>query len=223
MRSLSPRLERPKVSPVRQYAGPMRVLVTGGAGFIGSHLTDRLIADGHSVTILDNLATGRMENLTAAQATGKLTFVEGSIMDGGLVEKLVAEADFTYHLAAAVGVFNILEHPLDSLMTNIRGTEHVLEAADKYKKQVLIASSSEVYGKNIADSLSEDDDRFMGSPLTLRWSYSQAKAIDETLAFAYFQEKNLQVRIVRFFNTVGPRQLGAYGMVVPHLVVNIHK
>jgi len=208
------------VTRARQYAGPMRVLVTGGAGFIGSHLTDRLIADGHSVTVLDNLATGRMENLSAAQASDKFTFIEGSIMDAAIVEKLVAEADFTYHLAAAVGVFNILEHPLDSLMTNIRGTENVLEAADKHHKEVLIASSSEVYGKNIADSLSEDDDRFMGSPLTLRWSYSQAKAIDESLAYAYFQEKNLQVRIVRFFNTVGPRQLGAYGMVVPRFVAS---
>ena len=198
----------------------MSVLITGGAGFIGSHLADRLIADGQSVTVLDNLATGRMANLDAAMATGKLTFIEGSVLDAAIVDKLVREADDTYHLAAAVGVFNILEHPLDSLMTNIRGTENVLEAADKHSRPVLIASSSEVYGKNVADSLSEDDDRYMGSPLTLRWSYSQAKAIDESLAYAYFQEKNLQVRIVRFFNTVGPRQLGAYGMVVPRFVAS---
>ena len=196
----------------------MRVLVTGGAGFIGSHLTDRLIADGRSVTVLDNLETGRMSNLDSAQATGKLTFIEGSVIDAAIVEKLVGAADFTYHLAAAVGVFNILERPLQSLMTNVRGTENVLDAAHKFSKPVLVASSSEVYGKNISDSLQEDDSRILGSPLMLRWSYSQAKALDETLAFAYWQEKGLQARIVRFFNTVGPRQLGAYGMVVPRFV-----
>ncbi len=196
----------------------MRVLVTGGAGFIGSHLTDRLIADGHSVTVLDNLETGRMSNLDSAQATGKLTFIEGSVLDAAIVEKLVGAADFTYHLAAAVGVFNILERPLQSLMTNVRGTENVLDAAHKFSKPVLVASSSEVYGKNVSDSLQEDDSRILGSPLMLRWSYSQAKALDETLAFAYWQEKGLQARIVRFFNTVGPRQLGAYGMVVPRFV-----
>ncbi len=196
----------------------MRVLVTGGAGFIGSHLSDRLIADGHSVTVLDNLETGRLENLAAAQTTGKLTFIQGSVLDAPKVDQLVAEADFTYHLAAAVGVFNILEKPLASLMTNIRGTENVLDAAHKHKKPVLIASSSEVYGKNTSDSLQEDDSRILGSPLMLRWSYSQAKAIDETLAYAFYQDQGLQVRIVRFFNTVGPRQLGAYGMVVPRFI-----
>ena len=196
----------------------MRVLVTGGAGFIGSHLSDRLIADGHSVTVLDNLETGRLENLAAAQTTGKLTFIQGSVLDSPKVDQLVAEADFTYHLAAAVGVFNILEKPLASLMTNIRGTENVLDAAHKHKKPVLIASSSEVYGKNTSDSLQEDDSRILGSPLMLRWSYSQAKAIDETLAYAFYQDQGLQVRIVRFFNTVGPRQLGAYGMVVPRFI-----
>ena len=196
----------------------MRVLVTGGAGFIGSHLSDRLIADGHSVTVLDNLETGRLENLAAAQTTGKLTFIHGSVLDAPKVDQLVAESDFTYHLAAAVGVFNILEKPLASLMTNIRGTENVLDAAHKHKKPVLIASSSEVYGKNTSDSLQEDDSRILGSPLMLRWSYSQAKAIDETLAYAFYQDQGLQVRIVRFFNTVGPRQLGAYGMVVPRFI-----
>ncbi len=196
----------------------MRVLVTGGAGFIGSHLTDRLIQDGHTVTVLDNLETGRIENLTGAEKSGKLTFIEGSVLDPALVDQLVAETDYIYHLAAAVGVFNILERPLASLMTNIRGTENVLDSALKHSRPVLIASSSEVYGKNISDSLQEDDSRILGSPLTLRWSYSQAKALDETLAYAYWKEKNLQARIVRFFNTVGPRQLGAYGMVVPRFV-----
>lgn len=196
----------------------MRVLVTGGAGFIGSHLTDRLIQDGHAVTVLDNLETGRIENLTGAEKSGKLTFVEGSVLDPALVDQLVAETDYIYHLAAAVGVFNILERPLASLMTNIRGTENVLDSALKHSRPVLIASSSEVYGKNISDSLQEDDSRILGSPLTLRWSYSQAKALDETLAYAYWKDQNLQARIVRFFNTVGPRQLGAYGMVVPRFV-----
>lgn len=196
----------------------MRVLVTGGAGFIGSHLVDRLVKDGVEVTVLDNLETGRIENLDGALASGLLSFVEGSILDPGIVDSLVAEADFVYHLAAAVGVFNILERPLASLLTNIKGTENLLDAAEKYARPILVASSSEVYGKNISDSLSEDDNRILGSPLTLRWSYSQAKAIDETLAFAYWEDKKLPTRIVRFFNTVGPRQLGAYGMVVPRFV-----
>lgn len=196
----------------------MRVLVTGGAGFIGSHLTDRLIRDGHTVTVLDTLETGRIENLADAEKSGKLTFIKGSVLDPAIVDQLAAETDYIYHLAAAVGVFNILERPLASLMTNIRGTENVLDSALKHSRPVLVASSSEVYGKNISDSLQEDDSRILGSPLTLRWSYSQAKALDETLAYAYWKDKNLQARIVRFFNTVGPRQLGAYGMVVPRFV-----
>ena len=196
----------------------MRVLVTGGAGFIGSHLVDRLIQDGHIVIVLDNLETGRIENLVGAEQSDRLTFVEGSVLDGELVDRLVAKVDFTYHLAAAVGVFNILERPLASLMTNIRGTENVLDSAYRHSCPVLVASSSEVYGKNTSDSLQEDDSRILGSPLTLRWSYSQAKAIDETLAYAYWQDKGLETRIVRFFNTVGPRQLGAYGMVVPRFI-----
>lgn len=176
------------------------------------------MADGHLVTVLDNLETGRIENLTQAKKTGKLTFIEGSVLDPALVDRLVAETDYIYHLAAAVGVFNILERPLASLMTNLRGTENVLDSALKYMRPVLIASSSEVYGKNISDSLQEDDSRILGSPLMLRWSYSQAKALDETLAYAYWKDQKLQARIVRFFNTVGPRQLGAYGMVVPRFV-----
>lgn len=196
----------------------MRVLITGGAGFIGSHLADRLILDGQDVTILDNLETGRIENLAAASASGRLNFIEGSVLDAQTVDQLVAESDYVYHLAAAVGVFNILERPLASLMTNIRGTENVLDSTLKFSKPVLIASSSEVYGKNISDSLHEDDSRILGSPLMLRWSYSQAKAMDETLAYAYWEERKLEARIVRFFNTVGPRQLGAYGMVVPRFI-----
>jgi UDP-glucose 4-epimerase len=196
----------------------MRILITGGAGFIGSHLTDRLVAEGHQITILDNLATGRKENLSEHLGGTSVTFIEGSILDLPLLDGLVNETEYVFHLAAAVGVFNIVNHPLDSLMTNIRGTENVLESAHKYSKPVFVTSSSEVYGKNISDSLKESDDRILGAPVTLRWSYSEAKAIDESLAYAYWVEKKLETRIVRFFNTVGPRQLGAYGMVVPRFV-----
>ena len=196
----------------------MRILITGGAGFIGSHLSDRLIADGHKITVLDNLATGRKKNLSAHLGGANLEFIEGSILDLPLVERLTKDTEYVFHLAAAVGVFNIVNHPLDSLMTNIRGTENVLEAAHKYSKPVFVTSSSEVYGKNVSDSLKESDDRVLGAPVTLRWSYSEAKAIDESLAYAYWVEKKLETRIVRFFNTVGPRQLGAYGMVVPRFV-----
>jgi UDP-glucose 4-epimerase len=196
----------------------MRILITGGAGFIGSHLTDRLVADGHQVTILDNLTTGRKENLSAHLDSKDVKFVEGSILDASLLNKLIKETDYVFHLAAAVGVFNIVNNPLDSLMTNIRGTENVLDGAHEYSKPVFVTSSSEVYGKNISDSLRESDDRILGAPVTLRWSYSEAKAIDESLAYAYWVEKKLETRIVRFFNTVGPRQLGAYGMVVPRFV-----
>ena len=197
---------------------PMRILITGGAGFIGSHLTDRLVADGHEVTILDNLTTGRKENLSVHLGGQSVTFVEASILDLPLLDDLVKKTEYVFHLAAAVGVFNIVNHPLDSLLINIRGTENVLESALKYSKPVFVTSSSEVYGKNISNSLKESDDRILGAPITLRWSYSEAKAIDESLAYAYWVEKKLETRIVRFFNTVGPRQLGAYGMVVPRFV-----
>jgi len=196
----------------------MRILVTGGAGFVGSHLCERLIADGHSVVAVDNFSTGRAANLDNLKGSKDFTLVEGSILDSALLNPLIKNSDYVFHLAAAVGVFNIVNHPLDSLMTNIRGTENVLEAAHASSIPVFITSSSEVYGKNISDSLKESDDRILGSPITLRWSYSEAKAIDESLAYAYFVEKKLETRIVRFFNTVGPRQLGAYGMVVPRFV-----
>ena len=196
----------------------MRILVTGGAGFIGSHLCERLISDGHMVTAIDNFSTGNALNLVSLNTTNSFTLVEGSILDTRVLSPLVKSADYVFHLAAAVGVFNIVKNPLASLLTNIRGTENVLEAAYLSKTPVFLTSSSEVYGKNISDSLKESDDRILGSPVTLRWSYSEAKAIDESLAYAYFVEKQLETRIVRFFNTVGPRQLGAYGMVVPRFV-----
>ena len=196
----------------------MRILVTGGAGFIGSHLCERLISDEHIVTVIDNFSTGRASNLANLAESDNFTLVEGSILDSSILNPLIHDADYVFHLAAAVGVFNIVKNPLDSLLTNIRGTENVLEAAHKTSTPVFLTSSSEVYGKNISDSLKESDDRILGSPVTLRWSYSEAKAIDESLAYAYFVEKQLETRIVRFFNTVGPRQLGAYGMVVPRFV-----
>ena len=196
----------------------MRILVTGGAGFIGSHLSERLVSDGHTVTAIDNFSTGRASNLASLGDSDKFTLVEGSILNSSILNPLIREVDYVFHLAAAVGVFNIVKNPLDSLLTNIRGTENVLEAAHSTNTPVFLTSSSEVYGKNISDSLKESDDRILGSPITLRWSYSEAKAIDESLAYAYFTEKQLETRIVRFFNTVGPRQLGAYGMVVPRFV-----
>jgi UDP-glucose 4-epimerase len=196
----------------------MRVLVTGGAGFIGSHLCERLVSDGHTVTAIDDLSTGRASNLGSLKGISGFTLIEGSILDSQLLIPLVHNTDYVFHLAAAVGVFNIVNNPLASLLTNIRGTENILEAANQKKIPVFLTSSSEVYGKNVSDSLKESDDRILGSPVTLRWSYSEAKAIDESLAYAYFTEKRLETRIVRFFNTVGPRQLGAYGMVVPRFV-----
>ena len=196
----------------------MRVLVTGGAGFIGSHLCERLLSDGHAVTVIDNFSTGKKANLESLFSSEKFACIEGSILDSDLVSSLIETTDYVFHLAAAVGVFNIVNNPLESLFTNIRGTENVLQAASKARIPVFITSSSEVYGKNVSDSLKETDDRILGSPTVLRWSYSEAKAIDESLAYAYHIEKKLETRIVRFFNTVGPRQLGAYGMVVPRFI-----
>jgi UDP-glucose 4-epimerase len=194
----------------------VKYLVTGGAGFIGSHLTEQLISRGDQVVILDNLSTGLSENLSTIKS--KVEFEQGNILDKALVEKLVSNSDYVVHLAAALGVFNIVNKPLESLKSNLQGTEIVLEAANKHKKPILIASTSEVYGKNDKVPLNEEDDRIIGHPLKSRWSYSEAKAIDESLAYFYFLEEGLQSRIVRFFNTVGPRQLGNYGMVVPRFI-----
>jgi len=194
----------------------MRYLITGGSGFIGSHLTERLLSRGYSVTIIDNLSTGSEDNLLKVKKNIK--FHHGNILDKPLIEELIAESDYVVHLAAALGVLNIINKPLESLKTNIQGTEVVLEASEKFSKPVLIASTSEIYGKNDKVPLSEEDDRIIGHPLKSRWSYSEAKAVDESLAYFHYLEKKLPVRIVRFFNTVGPRQVGHYGMVLPRFV-----
>ena len=194
----------------------MKYLITGGAGFIGSHLSESLISRGDQVVVLDNLSSGSANNLSSIKA--KIKFEDANILDKTIVNKLVAESDFVVHLAAALGVFNIVNKPLESLKTNLQGSEIVLEACDKYRKPVLIASTSEIYGKNAKVPLNEEDDRIIGHPLKSRWSYSEAKAVDESLAYFYFLENKLPVRIVRFFNTVGPRQVGDYGMVVPRFV-----
>ena len=196
----------------------MRFFITGGAGFIGSHLVEALIARGDEVVIIDNQSTGSVRNLHSVNA--KIDLITGDILDKTLLEKYVVEADYVVHLAAALGVFNIVNKPLQSLKTNIIGTENILELADKFRKPVLIASTSEVYGKNDKVPLNEEDDRIIGHPLKSRWSYSEAKAVDESLAYFYYLENKLPIRIVRFFNTVGPRQIGQYGMVVPRFVTS---
>jgi UDP-glucose 4-epimerase len=196
----------------------MRVLITGGAGFIGSHLADRLLDRGDDIIILDDLSTGRLANIAHLTDRTDAEFVLGSILNADLVDDVVSRVDAVYHLAAAVGVELIVEKPLESLLINIRGTETVFEKAHKYAKRILVTSTSEIYGKNTSDRLTEDEDRILGSPLKSRWSYSEAKAIDEILAYTYWKEKGLESVIVRLFNTVGPRQTGSYGMVVPRFV-----
>jgi UDP-glucose 4-epimerase len=194
----------------------MRILLTGGAGFIGSHLADHYVAKGDQVTILDNFSTGSQENI--AHLTGKITTVDGDIRNVDLVEKLTKDADLVLHMAAALGVNTILESPLESMSTNITGSEVVLNAAAKFNKRIVIASTSEIYGKNPKQPLNEADDRVVGAPQKIRWTYSDAKAIEEAMAFALYQEKKLPATTVRLFNTVGPRQSGRYGMVVPRFV-----
>lgn len=196
----------------------MRVLVTGGAGFIGSHLCEELLHRGHEVWALDDLSTGRVENLRSFDRNERFRFLEGNVMDSPLVHGLVAQCDRVYHLAAAVGVKYVLENPLRSLLTNIRGTEIVLEACSAHDRKVMVTSSSEVYGKGVSVPFSEEDDRLMGPTHKLRWSYAAGKAVDECLAQAYFQQHRLPVIIVRCFNTCGPRQSSAYGMVIPNMV-----
>jgi len=197
----------------------MSYLVTGGSGFIGSHLVDVLLERGNSVTILDNLSTGRESNLASSMLHPGLRFLHGSVLDAVLVDELVGQCDVVIHLAAAVGVKLIVEQPLRSFTTNIRGTEMIFEAAHRYRRKLMLASTSEIYGKNSSSGpLNEESDRILGSPAVARWAYSAAKGVDEILANAYYRERGLPTIVVRLFNTVGPRQTGAYGMVIPRLV-----
>ena len=194
----------------------MRVFITGGAGFIGSHLCDALISRGDEVVILDNLSTGSQENI--AHLKGKIKITQGDIRDKALVESLVTNSELVLHMAAALGVDNILENPIESISTNFYGSEVVLAAALKHDKRIIIASTSEIYGKNSKQPLSETDDRTIGTPQKLRWTYSDAKALEEATAHFLFLTKKLRVTTIRFFNTVGPRQTGKYGMVIPRFV-----
>ena len=195
-----------------------KVLITGGAGFIGSHLAEALVATGKEVAVLDDLSTGSLDNLTALRKHKQFQFTEGSVQDEAMVTRLVANADFVYHLAAAVGVELVVRRPVHTLEDNVRGTENVLAAASRRGTSVLLTSTSEVYGKSEKASFREDDDLLIGPPKFARWGYACSKLLDEFLALAYQHEKQLPVYIVRLFNTVGPRQTGRYGMVVPRFV-----
>jgi UDP-glucose 4-epimerase len=196
----------------------MRALVTGGAGFIGSHLTERLLKDGNKVAVIDNLSTGSLKNIESFQKHSSFEFVTGDICNAELMEPLVERSDVVFHLAAAVGVRLIAEDPVHTIETNIGGTEIVLDIANKFGKKILIASSSEVYGKSEAVPFREEGDIVLGSTSMPRWSYACSKAIDEFLGLAFYQQYGLDVVIGRFFNTIGPRQTGQYGMVVPRFV-----
>jgi UDP-glucose 4-epimerase len=194
----------------------MKVFITGGAGFIGSHLCDALVADGHEVLVLDNLSTGSKNNISHLE--GKIKVFQGDIRDQNLVESLVEDSELILHMAAALGVDNILENPIESISSNYHGSEIVLNAATKFDKRIVIASTSEIYGKNPDQPLSETHDRIIGPPQKLRWSYSDSKALEEANAHFLYTTKNLGVTTIRFFNTVGPRQTGKYGMVIPRFV-----
>jgi UDP-glucose 4-epimerase len=196
----------------------MRILITGGAGFIGSHLSDRLLGQGHEVTIIDDLSTGSMDNIRASKEHKRFHYHIETIFDKPLLAELIDDAEIVYHMAAAVGVRNIVESPVRTIETNVGGSELVLELAAKKKKRVLIASTSEVYGKSNKFPFSEEDDLVLGPTTKGRWSYACSKAIDEFLALAYHRERKLPATIVRLFNTVGPRQTGRYGMVLPTFV-----
>ena len=196
----------------------MKILLTGGAGFIGSHLAEKLISEGHSVTALDNLSTGSSANLDSLRGSNSFNLVEASMLDKSIVDRLVADSDGVIHLGAALGVQRILERPYESFIANTQGTENLIIAAAESKKKIFIASTSEIYGKNPEQPLNEESDRVIGSPKLLRWAYSEAKAIDESLAQMFAQSHGLSYVVGRFFNTVGPRQSGMYGMVLPRFV-----
>jgi UDP-glucose 4-epimerase len=196
----------------------MKTLITGGAGFIGSHLAERLIEDGHSVVVIDNLSTGCLGNIEHIKGRRGFEFIEGDIRDAGLIESLAGRCEVIFHLAAAVGVQLIADDPVHTVETNIAGTQIVLEAANKFNSRILLASSSEVYGKSEQAPFREEDDIVLGSTSMPRWAYACSKAVDEFLGFAFHQQYGLGVIIARFFNTIGPRQTGKYGMVVPRFV-----
>ncbi len=196
----------------------MRYLVTGGAGFIGSYLVNALLARGDTVVALDNLTTGRLANLDEASKSSGFHFVQGSVLDELVVDEVVHQCDVVVHMAAAVGVRLVVEQPLKSLTTNIRGSQVMIEAAHRYRRKILMTSTSEIYGKNSLGPLHETADRILGSPSIVRWAYSTAKAVDEILANCYQRERGLPTIVVRLFNTVGARQSPAYGMVIPRLV-----
>jgi UDP-glucose 4-epimerase len=196
----------------------MRYLITGGAGFIGSHVADLLIGRGDEITVLDDLSTGSLRNVAHLDGEPRFRLVEGTIMNDAIVGDLVDGSDVVVHLAAAVGVQLVIQRPLESLLTNIRGTEIVLEAAAAAGRPVLVTSTSEIYGKNASGPLHEDADRILGSPFKARWSYSTGKAVDEILAHAYWRDRGVPTIVARLFNCVGPRQTGAFGMVLPRLV-----
>jgi len=193
-------------------------LITGGAGFIGSHLAERLLADGHHVTALDNLSSGSMDNITHLMGLPHFTFLRHDVMEVEVLAEQVATADAVYHLAATVGVFNIIKSPVETIGNNIDGTEAVLRAASLRKTKVLLTSTSEVYGKSDKASFGEDDDLVLGPTSKGRWSYAASKIIDEFLALAYWREFQVPTVVVRLFNTIGPRQTGEYGMVVPRFI-----
>jgi UDP-glucose 4-epimerase len=195
-----------------------KVLITGGAGFIGSHLAERLLDRGDEVFVIDNLWTGKLANITKIQGHERLHLVVDTILNESVMNELIFKADHIYHLAAAVGVRNVMDHPVETLEINVKGTEVVLRLANRFKKKVFIASTSEIYGKHVEHDLSEDNNRVMGTVKKRRWAYACSKTLDEFLALAYFDEKKLPVVIGRLFNTVGPRQTGRYGMVLPGFV-----
>jgi UDP-glucose 4-epimerase len=207
-----------QTSDFNEGVATMRVLITGGAGFIGSHLAERLLNEGNEVAIIDDLSTGRLENIQSFRHHARLQFVQGDIRDSTLVQLLASRCDVIFHLAAAVGVQLIADDPVRTIETNIAGTEVVLEAANKFGRKILLASSSEIYGKSEKVPFAEDDDFVLGGTAFSRWAYACSKAIDEFLGQAFHQQYGLSVVSARFFNTIGPRQTGRYGMVVPRFV-----
>ena len=193
----------------------IRALITGGAGFVGSHLAERLLRNQYQVTIIDNLSTGRLQNIEHLAANPNFSYAIEDIRNIHVIDRLVSECDIIFHLAAAVGVRNIIDRPINTIEVNIGGTETILKTASRYRRRILIASTSEVYGKGVSFPFREDDDTLSGPTVRSRWSYAASKAVDEFLAFAYHAENDLPITLFRLFNTVGPRQVGQYGMVVP--------